>query len=57
MNVDVGVKNYINGVLVNIIIYVILVRVIVNVIRHVKLTNTYKLKIVHAKIIYLVKRY
>ena len=48
MNVGVGVKNYLIGVLVKMVICGILVRVIASVIKHVKLMNIYIWKIVHA---------
>ena len=41
MNVGVGVKNYLIGVLVKMVICGILVRVIASVIKHVKLMNIY----------------
>ena len=49
MNFSVSLKSQLIGVFVNTIICGILVRVIVNVLRHVKLTYTQILKIVHGK--------
>ena len=40
MNIGVSVMNYMTGVLLKMIICGILVRVIMSIIRHVKLTNT-----------------
>ena len=43
--------------LAKMIICRILVHVIGNIIRHVKLTNVWKLKLAHAKTVYLVNSY